>query len=66
MFFVIIHLLEMSTQEQVKKKSRKYNAAFRETMFVINARCLVLSVVVTLLPIQRENMLIGMVVCFPL
>ena len=65
-FFVIIHLLEIGMQEQSKKKQTENTVQQRKNVCLINARCLVLSVEVTLLPIQREKMLIGMVVCFPL
>lgn len=66
-FLVIIHLLEIGMQEQSKKKKNPENTVQqRKNVCLINARCLVLSVEVTLLPIQREKMLIGMVVCFPL
>ena len=66
MFLVIIHLLEISTQGQSKKKKiQKIQCSIqRKNVCLINARCLVLSVEVTLLPIQREKMLIGKVVCF--
>ena len=69
MFLVIIHLLEISTHGQSKKKKKiqKIQCSIqRKNVCLINARCLVLSVEVTLLPIQREKMLIGTVVCFSL
>lgn len=70
-FFLIIHLLETGTHVKSKKKFQIIQCIIqRKNICLMNARqilsCPILSMEVTMLPIQRGKMLIGMVVCFPL